>query len=128
MSFIPFGGKTVLVVDDDRRITELLARVLELKGYMVLTAHDGISALDILKRETVEMVVLDLGLPGISGAEVCRKIRNTEAIREIPIIMISGQASDADRVVGKVLGANHYLLKPFRLQEFLSKVESCLGG
>ncbi len=120
--------KRVLVVDDDRRIVEVLARVMELKGYHVLTASDGVEAMRVLRAETVDLVILDCMMPEMSGEELCKEIRGKEDERHLPIIMVSGKSKDADRIVAKVVGADYYLTKPFDLQVLLQLVKELIGA
>ena len=101
---------TVLVVEDDPSMARVMRRVLELNSYKVVQAHDGVSALRLFAESAPGLILLDLGLPGIDGLEVCRRIRNES---EVPIIIVTARGSDADVVSGLEAGADDYVTKPF---------------
>jgi two-component system response regulator MprA len=112
---------TLLVVDDDPRILATLKRNLALDGYEVVTAETGGEALSRL--DGVDLVILDLNLPGIDGIEVCRRIRYTEAV---PVLMLTARDEIGDRVEGLDAGADDYLVKPFAAEELLARVRALL--
>ncbi len=114
----------VLVVDDDRAIRESLERLLELEGYEVRTAADGAAALDALRDRQVDLVVLDLMLPGVDGLSVCRVLRS-EGDRT-PVLMLTARTETSDRVAGLDAGADDYLPKPFDPSELLARVRALL--
>ncbi|MBX7161036.1 MAG: response regulator transcription factor [Acidimicrobiia bacterium] len=112
----------MLLVDDDRSILSTLRRLLELEGYEVLTAETGGEALQRVDNG-VDLVVLDLNLPGIDGVEVCRRIRYTSTI---PVLMLTARDQVEDRVAGLDAGADDYLVKPFAAEELLARIRALL--
>jgi two-component system alkaline phosphatase synthesis response regulator PhoP len=115
--------KTILVVDDELKITRLLRDYLQQAGFSVLTAADGPSALAIARQEHPDMIVLDLGLPGLDGLDVTRALRTSS---DVPIIMLTARADESDRIVGLELGADDYLVKPFSPKELVARVRAVL--
>ncbi|WP_135554443.1 response regulator transcription factor [Paenibacillus cymbidii] len=115
--------KQLLVVDDDPAIVQLIDIYLANEGYTVFKAADGEEALDVLARETVQLVILDVMMPKLDGIEVCRRIR---AERGIPILMLSAKAEDMDKILGLATGADDYMVKPFNPLELLARVKSLL--
>jgi DNA-binding response OmpR family regulator len=113
----------VLVVDDDPTITDVLSRYLARAGHDVLTAHDGVGALDLVIRAEPELVVLDVMLPAPDGFEVCRRLRSTSTV---PIIMLTALGAENDRLAGLELGADDYIVKPFSPREVVLRVEAVL--
>ena len=113
----------VLVVDDDPTVSDVVRRYLERSGYRVSLAADGVAGLRLYRREHPDLVVLDLMLPELSGAEVCRVLRAESAV---PIIMLTARGEEADRVAGLRLGADDYLTKPFSPRELVLRVRSVL--
>jgi two-component system, OmpR family, alkaline phosphatase synthesis response regulator PhoP len=116
--------KRVLVVEDDHHIAEGLKLNLELKGYTVRIAPDGIAALEDWKKWRPDLIVLDIMLPGIDGLSVLRNIRIED--RRIPILILSAKSDSEDKVKGFSHGVDDYLSKPFNLEEFLLRVERLL--
>ena len=114
----------ILVVDDDARIRDLLKRYLTQEGLDVLLAEDGRSLNRLLQRETVDLIVLDLMLPGEDGLSICRRLR--EAKDRTPIIMLTAKSEDIDRIVGLEVGADDYLGKPFNPRELLARIHAVL--
>ena len=114
----------ILVVDDDARIRDLLKRYLTQEGLPVLLAEDGRSLNRLLQRETVDLIVLDLMLPGEDGLSICRRLR--EAKDRTPIIMPTAKSEDIDRIVGLEVGADDYLGKPFNPRELLARIHAVL--
>lgn len=117
------GTATVLVVDDEKKIRELVRSYLENEGYAVLIAATGEGALEAFGRVRPDLVVLDLMLPDISGEEVARSMLELSAV---PIIMLTAKSSEEDRVTGLRLGADDYLVKPFSPRELVARVEAVL--
>jgi DNA-binding response OmpR family regulator len=113
----------ILVVDDERIVTEVVERYLRLEGYDVKIAGDGAGALEIAGQWEPDLVVLDLMLPGIDGLEVCRRLRQG---RRVAIIMLTAKGEEIDRVVGLELGADDYITKPFSPRELVARVKSVL--
>lgn len=115
--------KKILVVDDEKPISDIVKFNLTKEGYEVLTAFDGESALDIFAEEEPDLILLDLMLPQKDGLEVAREIRKSS---EVPIIMISAKDSEFDKVIGLELGADDYVTKPFSNRELLARVKANL--
>jgi two-component system, OmpR family, response regulator MprA len=113
----------VLVVDDEPRILSMMRRVLEADGYGVLLAGDGTSALEILRAEPVDLVILDVMMPGIDGFEVCRVARRESLV---PILMLTARDASADKVSGLDYGADDYVVKPFETDELMARVRALL--
>jgi DNA-binding response OmpR family regulator len=113
----------ILLVDDEHSIQKLLAYPLRKEGYDVVSALDGREALDRLRDDAFDLVVLDLMLPEVDGFEVCRQVRARSAV---PIIMLTAKAEEIDKVLGLELGADDYITKPFSVREFRSRVKAVL--
>jgi two-component system, OmpR family, response regulator ResD len=116
---------SVLVVDDEPTIGEVVARYLERAGYEARTVGDGRAALDAVAQRAPDLVVLDLMLPGIDGLEVMRRIRDQQA-RRTAIILLTARGEESDRVVGLRLGADDYVVKPFSPAELVARVDAVL--
>ncbi len=114
----------ILVVDDEQKITRVLQAYLEKEGYSVIVAFDGPSALNLAREESPDLIILDLMLPGFSGEEVCRNLRQ-EGFR-VPIIMLTAKSALEEKVQGLALGADDYVTKPFSPQEIIARVKSIL--
>src|SRR5437764_9890056 len=115
--------KTVLVVDDEPQIVQLVRDYLEHGGFEVLTAADGSSALRLASTQRPDLVILDLGLPGVDGLDVTRSLRRNG---EVPIIMLTARTDESDKLVGLELGADDYMTKPFSPKELVARVRSVL--
>lgn len=115
--------KNILIVDDEKKIIELLEAFLEVEGYSVYKAYDGKSALDIFHKEQIHFTILDLMLPGIDGIELCKKIR---AISDVPIIMLTARVEEKDKIECLGIGADDYITKPFSAREVVSRVEAIM--
>jgi len=113
----------VLVVDDEIRIRELVRRYLERDGYQVLTAGSGAEALEVTSHSVVDLMVLDLRLPDISGEEVAREIRRRS---DVPILMLTAKVDERDRIHGLEVGADDYMTKPFSPRELVLRVGAIL--
>lgn len=119
--------QTILVVDDEETIREVVRRYLEREGFLVKEAADGFEALDVIRSEPPDLIVLDLMLPGIDGLSLTQHIRQD---RQIPIIMLTAKGEASDRIRGLDIGADDYMAKPFSPQEVVSRVRAVLrrGG
>jgi DNA-binding response OmpR family regulator len=117
------SGETILIVDDEPTIVEVVELYLRREGFEVLTAADGQAALSAVQRQRPDLVVLDLMLPGMSGLDVTRQIRAGGAL---PIIMLTARGEETDRVVGLELGADDYVTKPFSPRELVARVKAVL--
>ncbi|MFL5897291.1 MAG: response regulator transcription factor [Solirubrobacterales bacterium] len=113
----------VLIVEDDADIADVLRRSLRNEGYDVRTSADGIEALDVAAAFFPDLVVLDLGLPGLDGVEVCRRLRSDG---DVPILMLTARAETENRVAGLDSGADDYLVKPFERKELLARIRALL--
>jgi two-component system alkaline phosphatase synthesis response regulator PhoP len=115
--------KTILVVDDEPKIATLARDYLEHAGFAVLTAGDGPSALTMIRQRRPDLVVLDLGLPGLDGLDVTRELRRDSSI---PIVMLTARDDEVDKLIGLELGADDYLTKPFSPRELVARVRAVL--
>src|SRR4051794_34661123 len=113
----------ILIVDDDREISELLAEYLEKNGYQALTASDGKAMWKVLDETRIDLIVLDLNLPGDDGLTLCRNLR---AHSDIPVIMLTARGEPLDRILGLEMGADDYLPKPFEPRELFARIRSVL--
>ena len=113
----------VLVVDDERTVTEVVERYLLREGFEVAVAGDGAEALRLARVWGPDLMILDLRLPGLDGLEVCRRLRQHT---RLPIIMLTSRSEETDRVVGLELGADDYVVKPFSPRELVARVKSVL--
>ncbi len=119
--------RTVLVVEDEPQIIEVVRDYLEQAGFDVLVARDGQTALSLTRREHPDVIVLDLMLPGgMDGLDVCRSIRRDPAVVETPIVMLTARVELADRLVGLELGADDYITKPFSPREVVARIKAVL--
>lgn len=116
----------VLIVDDDREIRELLKTYLERNGYRTTTAGDGRAMWAALKEHRVDLIVLDLMLPGDDGLTLCRTLRAHATLSHLPVIMLTALGEEMDRIVGLEMGADDYLPKPFNPRELLARIKSVL--
>ena len=112
---------TILVCDDEKDIVDAIEIYLSQEGYRILTAYDGLQALEILKTEEVHLLLLDVMMPKLDGIHTIMKIRETSSI---PIIVLSAKSQDSDKVLGLNLGADDYITKPFNPMELLARVKS----
>jgi two-component system OmpR family response regulator len=117
------GGGTILVVDDEANIADLVDMYLRKEGFRVVSAGTGEDALAAARRERPRLVVLDVGLPGIDGLEVCRRLR---ADSNIPVIFLTARDSEIDRILGLEMGGDDYLTKPFSPRELVARVKAIL--
>lgn len=116
-------AKDILIIEDDKAITRVLELELKYEGYEIDIAYDGIDGLDKFTNGEYKVVLLDLMLPGISGLELCRKIRRTSNIH---IIMLTAKRDVTDKVVGLDMGADDYITKPFEMEELLARVRAAI--
>jgi two-component system, OmpR family, phosphate regulon response regulator OmpR len=114
----------ILIVDDDRRTRTLLQTYLQELGFSVVGAGDGEQAEAILEKQKIDLLVLDLMLPGEDGLSICRRLRGRNV--ELPVIMLTARGSDVDRIVGLELGADDYLPKPFNPRELVARINAVL--
>ncbi|MCQ2501027.1 MAG: response regulator transcription factor [Lachnospiraceae bacterium] len=114
---------TILCADDEKEIRDVFRLYLEQSGYNVLEAENGMQALDILKKEQVDLVLLDIMMPGIDGYRTLKNIRETN---NIPVILVSAKTGESDKILGLNLGADDYIVKPFQPMEAVARVNSNL--
>ena len=118
--------KKILIVDDEKDIVDLVAYNLGRNGYETLTAHDGNDALASAAKNSPDLIILDLMLPGIDGTEVARRLKADSQTANIPIVMLTAKGEETDVVVGLTLGADDYVTKPFSMKVLLARVGSVL--
>ena len=117
------AAKTILVVDDEPKIADLARDYLEHAGFEVLVSGDGRVALELARRRQPDLVVLDLGLPGLDGLEVTRELRRAG---DVPIVMLTARDDELDKLLGLELGADDYITKPFSPRELVARVKAVL--
>ena len=115
--------RKILVVDDERKIVQLVRLYLERDGYRVLVAYDGLTALELARQKQPDLILLDLLLPKMDGLDVCRIL---QAESDVPIIMLTAKTTDEDKLVGLELGADDYITKPFNPREMMARVRAVL--
>jgi two-component system, OmpR family, response regulator len=117
----------ILVVDDDGQIRALVAKFLRANGYRVSAVRDGVEMNEALRQGGLDLIVLDMMLPGANGLELCRELRRTS---DMPVIMVTAKGDETDRIVGLEMGADDYLPKPFNPRELLARIKAVLrrGG
>jgi len=118
--------RSLLVIEDDNDIIELLRYNLEREGFRILTAQSGEVGLDLVRTEFPSLILLDLGLPGIQGLDVCRKLKQNPETVPIPIVILTARGEESDIVLGLELGADDYLTKPFKVRELVARVRAVL--
>ena len=118
--------KTILVVDDEDNIRDLLVFNLQKEGYNTLEAQDGIAAVDMALEQKPDLILLDVMIPKLDGISVCKKIRYALNISNIPILMISAKDSESDKIVGLEMGADDYITKPFQIREVMARIKANL--
>jgi DNA-binding response OmpR family regulator len=118
---------TILIADDEPNIVISLEYLLQREGYRVLVARDGQEALDKLRATPPDLVLLDVMLPGVSGFEVCQKIRENPAWNGIRVLMLTAKGRDVEMSKGMALGADLYITKPFSTKELLAQIRQQLG-
>ena len=116
-------NRKILVVDDDKKIVELVSLYLKRDGYGVLAAYDGREALELARQKQPDLIVLDLLLPELDGKDVCRLLRAESCV---PIIMLTARSTDEDKLVGLDLGADDYVTKPFNPRELVARIRAVL--
>ena len=115
--------KTILIVDDEQHIVDILVYNLEKEGYNTLQANDGITAVDIALEKMPDLILLDIMLPKMDGLAVCKKIRNT---LNVPILMLTAKDEEIDKILGLELGADDYVTKPFSVRELMARIKANL--
>ena len=115
---------TILVIDDEKDLIELVRYNLEREGFDVCAATDGRAGLELAERRRPDVIVLDLMMPGVDGLEVCRQLRKNDRTSDVLILMLTAKAGESDRVVGLELGADDYVTKPFSPRELVARVKA----
>ena len=113
----------ILVVDDEKLLVKGIKFNLENEGYQVLTAYDGAAAVELARREPLDLIILDLMMPQLSGSEACMKIRE---FSDVPIIMLTARSEDADKLMGFACGADDYVTKPFNILEVKARLKAIM--
>lgn len=114
--------KTILIVEDERHIAEGIQLNLDMEGYKTIIAPDGPTALEVHRSTPVDLILLDIMLPGISGYDVCREIR--ESGSRVPILFLTARADENDKILGLEVGGDDYITKPFSLKELLLRIKA----
>ena len=118
-----YEKKTILIVDDEQKIVDLLVHNLRREGYNTIEANDGVTAVEIAKEQRPDLILLDIMLPRLDGLSVCKKIKN---IYNVPILMVTAKDDELDKIVGLELGADDYITKPFSVREVVARVKANL--
>jgi two-component system phosphate regulon response regulator PhoB len=118
--------RTILIVEDERDLAELISFNLEKEGFRTIIAPDGIEGLETATRVLPDLVLLDLMLPGMLGTEVCKSLKKSEITSRIPVVMLTAKGEEIDKVVGFEVGADDYVVKPFSIRELLLRVKAVL--
>jgi DNA-binding response OmpR family regulator len=116
----------ILVVDDDRDVAQSIELALRRRGFRVTLAYSGVEAIKLLRRYRPDLVILDVLMPGMSGLEVCRRLRASDSTADLPIIFLTARGQEQDRIEGLRAGADDYLSKPFNLEELILRVRAVL--
>ncbi len=120
------GKENILIVEDDKSISKLIKYNLEKEGFKCLVSFDGEEAMEILDKSAVDLIILDIMLPGIDGLEVCKRIKQDRKLSATPIIMLTAKGEEVDRVVGFELGVDDYIVKPFSPRELILRIKAIL--
>lgn len=113
----------ILVVDDDKEIVGAIKKCLEMEDYEIITAYDGLEAMDVLMEQEVQLLIIDVMMPKMDGLSATMKIRES---KNIPIIILSAKTEESDKILGLSMGADDYISKPFRPDELVARVKSQL--
>ena len=117
---------SILVVEDEKDILDLVSFNLRQAGFKVIQAREGLEGLRLAQTHSPGLIVLDLMLPGLDGKEICRRLRQSENTRGIPVVMLTALATETDRVIGFEIGADDYITKPFSPRELVLRVKAVL--
>ncbi|MCX5698526.1 MAG: response regulator [Candidatus Omnitrophica bacterium] len=118
--------ETILIVEDEKDIVKMLDYNLKKEGYKTLVAHDGEDALDMANTKLLDLILLDLMLPGVDGLEVCKELKSERKTASIPVIMLTAKSQESDKIVGLELGADDYVTKPFSPRELIARIKAVL--
>ena len=122
----PMAGETILLIEDEKNIVELIKYNLEREGFRVLTAMKGNAGLDMALKEKPNLVLLDLMLPELGGLDICKTLKHNDKTRNIPVIILTAKGTETDKVVGLELGADDYVTKPFSPRELVARIKAVL--
>jgi len=120
------SSKKILIVDDEVDLVETVRFPLEMEGYHVLVSYNGEDALNQARKETPDLILLDLMLPKLDGYKVCRLLKFDDRYKHIPILMLTAKTQEKDKALGMETGANEYITKPFEMDDLLKKVKAYL--
>ena len=120
-------AKKVLVVDDEMHILRIVKYKLESAGYQVLTALNGVDAIELARNESPALIFLDIMMPGINGYEVCQTLKNDPQTKDIIIIMLTAKGQESDKIKGLEVGVDEYITKPFSPQDLLDRTKDLIG-
>jgi len=120
------SSKKILIVDDEVDLVETVRFPLEMEGYHVLVSHNGEDALNQARKETPDLILLDLMLPKLDGYKVCRLLKFDDRYKHIPILMLTAKTQEKDKALGMETGANEYITKPFEMDYLLKRVKAYL--
>jgi DNA-binding response OmpR family regulator len=120
--------KKILIVDDEIDLVETVRFPLEMEGFEVLVSYNGEDALNKARKESPDLILLDLMLPKLDGYKVCRLLKFDEKYKHIPILILTAKTQEKDKILGKETGANEYITKPFEMENLLEKVKTYLSN
>jgi len=118
--------KKILVIEDDPSTLRLIKYTLQQEGYQVLTAANGLDGMRKAQSGEIDLIILDVLLPGVDGFEICHRLRADPQTSQLPILMISGKAREIDKATGLKIGADDYIIKPWHRPELVTKIEAML--
>lgn len=118
--------QTIFVVEDDADISELVSFNLEKQGFKVKTEKNGQKAFELILQKPPDLLILDLNLPGLSGIEICKYLRENARTKDLPIIMLTARTQEIDKIIGFEIGADDYVTKPFSIRELMARVNALL--
>jgi two-component system alkaline phosphatase synthesis response regulator PhoP len=119
--------RRILIIEDDRDISEAIRYNLEKeKGFSVLMAHTGDEGIDLAFQAKPHLIILDIGLPGLNGYEICSTLRRDAETRDIPILILTARISESDKVLGLEMGADDYITKPFGVRELIARIRAAI--
>jgi len=118
--------RSIIIVEDDEDIADSIRYNLEREGFRIRVAATGEDALDLILNGPPNLILLDLNLPGMSGFEICRRLREESATSKVPILMLTARADETDKVLGLNIGADDYITKPFSMRELVARINAAL--
>lgn len=116
----------ILIIEDEKDIVKMLEYNLKKEGFKTESCYDGNKALDVVRKERPDLIILDLMLPGMNGLEVCKELKKESETAPIPIIMLTAKSQESDKVIGLELGADDYVTKPFSPRELIARIKAVL--